>query len=138
MNFKSIKGFTLTELIFVIIIISVLTALAVPRFQSAVEYSRSMEAFMQMGAVRQSLDRCHFLAGGSYANCDLAGLDIKDPSNDPRAHFSYTLSDLDIETYTITALRNSIDKGDEASTIVLERTTTTIRRYGTGIYEKIK
>ena len=131
-------AFTLVEMVIVIMVIAALTALALPKFRGSVEYSRSMEAFVQMGSIRQALDRCHFMAGGSYVNCDVLQLDINNPNEDGKAHFSYTLSDLGQEVYTITALRNTKDNGDGESTIILERDTTTVKRSGTGVFENIK
>ena len=45
------KGFTLLEIIIVIIIVGVLASLALPRFFSTVEYSRSTEALASLTSV---------------------------------------------------------------------------------------
>ena len=48
---KNKSGFTLLEIIIVIIIIGILASLALPKFFKTVEYSRSMEALTNLGNV---------------------------------------------------------------------------------------
>ncbi len=51
---KDLRGFTLLEVLIVLVIVAVLAGLAVPAYQSAVEKSRSQEALLALGAVRES------------------------------------------------------------------------------------
>ncbi|MEM7449707.1 MAG: prepilin-type N-terminal cleavage/methylation domain-containing protein [Myxococcota bacterium] len=66
---KSEQGFTLIELMIVVVIIGVLAAVAVPAFQSYVYRSRAQEAFGFMGEIRnrQESYRAEF---GQYADVD--------------------------------------------------------------------
>lgn len=124
------KGFTLLELIIVIIIIGVLTSLALPRLFTTIEYSRSTEAIAAFSSIRASLERCK-LRTGSYSteNCgpnglSFARLDIENPGLAPNAHFSYLLTlapdggGSEINNYYIQASRNTLDGGDGASWII--------------------
>lgn len=96
MNRKK-SGFTLLEIIIVIIIVGVLASLAMPRFFRTVQYSSAMEALTALGTLRQSMYRCYMMAGGSYANCgindpalaDPNTLDVDDPADDLNAQFTY-------------------------------------------------
>jgi len=84
------NGFTLLEVIIVIIIIGVLAALALPRYQKLLEGSTASEAIGMIGTVRRSIERC-FLRHGNYALAcgGWDALDIEDPSNAPGSHFNY-------------------------------------------------
>ena len=140
MNIRQNKsGFTLLEIIIVIIIVGVLTSLALPRFFSTVEYSRSTEAFSSLGAVRQSLERCYLQRSGSYANCTVfANLDIENPANSPNAHFAYTITGASATGYTINANRNTIDGGSATGWVVITQAGTAVTRTGAGAFQGIQ
>ena len=139
------SGFTLLEIIVVLIILSVVIALALPRFFATVETARSGEAFDAFSAIRGAMERCYLMNSGNYGNCDLdssstAGdttddnntLDVDDPADSPNAHFFYAVSNQSANTYTITATRSAVDGGDGSSTVVLKQNSDgTITRSGT-------
>ena len=140
MNLKTNKsGFTLLEIIIVIIIVGVLASLALPRFFSTVEYSRSTEALASITAVRQAMERCYLQRNGDYTNCNaFAALDLTDPATSPNAHFGYGISATSATGYTLTSTRNTLDGGDGSSTIVLIQSSTNVTRSGTGSFSGIK
>ena len=117
------KGFTLLEVIIVVIIVGVLMSLALPRFFSVVEQSRGAEALQNISAIRGSIMRCS-LKLGNYASpgCnDLSGngnLDTADPTTAPNSHFGYGIASTG-STFSITATRNSRAGGDASSIIWL-------------------
>ena len=116
---KRNTGFTLLEIIIVIIIIGVLASLAMPRFFRTVEYSRATEALANLSAMRQSMQRC-FLQHNSYAApfCDtLTRLDVDDPSADPTSHFTYNVQTVTANTFILRATRNALDGGTVGSFI---------------------
>ncbi len=140
MNLRQNKsGFTLLEIIIVIIIVGVLASLALPRFFSTVEYSRSTEALSSLGAVRQSLERCYLQRSGDYTNCtNFANLDIENPANSPGSHFTYTITGATATGYTINANRNTIDGGSTAGWVVVTQAGTAVSRSGAGAFAGIK
>lgn len=57
------KGFTLVELLVVVLIIAVLAAIALPQYTTAVERSRATEALTLMAAISESAQRYRFHQG---------------------------------------------------------------------------
>ena len=135
---KKASGFTLLEIIIVIIIVGVLASLALPRFFSTVEYSRGTEAITGISAIRQAMERC-FFQKGTYAGCeDFTNLDIEDPANSPNAHFTYDAGGTTATDYIITATRNTRDGGNSGDLIQLSQTGQNITRSGTGAFQGIQ
>ena len=132
------KGFTLLEILIVIIIIGVLAGLAIPAYQAAVEKSRAQEALTSLAATRQSLIRYGATTNSDFTNATFtvnqAGTLDYNPntvSGGQTLIFSYALSGLAQNTFTITATR--VGGGAAAgSTIALNQAGTITR---TGVYQ---
>ena len=109
---KNKSGFTLLEIIIVIIIIGILASLALPKFFKTVEFSRSTEALTALGVVRRAMDIC-YQPTGSYSPCaGFAQLSIPDPGLPAaQAHWVYTWPTPAATSYTITATRSTVDGG---------------------------
>ncbi len=132
MRINKKSGFTLLEVIIVIIIVGVLASLALPRFFSTVEYSKATEAMQAVTTVRQSIERCYLMRSSYSGPCvSFTNLDVEDPGQVPNAHFSYALTAPAATQYTITATRNTRNGGDGSSTVVLTYTGSTVTRTGT-------
>jgi prepilin-type N-terminal cleavage/methylation domain-containing protein len=74
------KAFTLIELIFVILILGVLTAVAVPKFSGLSDNAKISAELSTVSSVQVALDSCHgewiinegnFTCGGSISSSDL-------------------------------------------------------------------
>lgn len=142
MRMKNKGGFTLLEIIIVIIIIGVLASLALPRLFSTVEFSRSAEALASFATIRGALERCYLMNNSTYVGCTLTAagtsLDIENPSSAPNAHFTYLVSGQTTTGYTITANRTTRNGGTVGHLIVLTQSATSVTRTGTGAFSAIK
>ena len=135
---KNNSGFTLLEIIIVIIIVGVLASLALPRLFSTIEFSRSTEAFAAMTTIRSSMERCRLMNNNSFADCgDFANLDIEQPGDVPNAHFTYTYSGMGADAYVVTATRNTRDGGAITSNITIEQTATSVLRGGATAFANV-
>jgi len=72
------SGFTLLEVIIVIIIIAILASVAMPKISGALHYAKAKEALGVIPSIRTALDACALMQNNNYTNCPttLAGLGI--------------------------------------------------------------
>ena len=128
------KGFTLLEVIIVVIIVGVLASLALPRLFASVDFSRSTEALNSMIPIRKALEECYMLNNQDYQPCDdFAVLTVEDPGNSPGASFSYAITSPAADTYSVVATLNS----DAASKITIMQNATTVSKTGSGVFSQL-
>jgi prepilin-type N-terminal cleavage/methylation domain-containing protein len=105
------KGFSLIELLIVVIILNFLTILAFPKYVSTIEKARSVEAIINIGALCGAMDRYWYQqhsSTGAYTFAEITTLDVDDPNNQTYRDFKYVFKDnstMDKKSYIIRAER---------------------------------
>ncbi len=127
------KGFTLIEVLIVIIIIGVLAGLAIPLYRVTVEKSRKAEALGVLSAMRQAEGRYlstwnTYTTGGAGAVGSATGPIDFDFSaatlevGGQTLHFSYAVTTATTNTVLLlTATRNATDGGTAGDTVTLNQ-----------------
>jgi prepilin-type N-terminal cleavage/methylation domain-containing protein len=103
------KGFTLLEVIIVVVILGILASVALPRLIRTTEYSKAAEALVQFGTIRGAMNRCYMMNSLDYTTCDFATLDIEDPTATSQI-FNYAINNQDSTSFVIVA--TSLVSGD--------------------------
>lgn len=116
------KGFTLLEIIIVIIIIGVLASVALPKLFDVIEYSRSAEVFSMIASIRSSVERC-YLMNAHYGSCaDWDAIDLESFDSIPGSHFRYWIGGchmFNMGGYCILAGRNTLHGGSSEDGILM-------------------
>ena len=130
------RGFTLLEVLIVVIIIGILAGIALPQYMSTLEKARSAEAMTNLGTLRSAMER-HWLDQLATQNtvpvnlgvgsAGVTPLDVDNPNEDSDRLWDYTISDnctivgTANKDYYIAAIRRTDGKYwlkiDEAGTI---------------------
>ena len=122
------RGFTLLELLAVVAIVGVLSAIAYPLYRGYVEDAAQAQALADLRACALAME-AHFTVGFTYAGADTAGVCPAASPPDGTPRYAITVEDLSATTYTLRATPIGEDCASDA-TICIElnqRGTQTLR-----------
>ncbi len=86
--FLNKKGFSLLEVLVVIVIISVLAAMATPLYTKVIKKGRASEAVSKVGDIRGAELRYYAEYGSLVTGSNLSALDIEDPNSSGKFEYS--------------------------------------------------
>jgi type IV pilus assembly protein PilA len=138
-NIVNKSGFTLLEILVVIIIVGVLASVAMPTLFRNVERSRATEALNTLGVVKRQMDGCSMQFNNNYTTCNtFNALGMADPSASAGSHFNYTIPAAGAANYMITATRTSLDNGVTTDSISIALNSGVIVRTGVTAFAGIQ
>ena len=108
---RSEKGFTLIELMIVVVIVGILASIAIPKFSAMISKAKSTEAKSILNQII-SLEVSYYYSNSAYVafdNVDVSAIDFQLPSN---AKFDYKFVDNGDGTGLATATENVDLNGD--------------------------
>jgi len=100
------KGFTLLEVMIVVIIVGILSSVALPQYITTLEKGKSAEAVTNIGSLRTSLDRYWYQ--NAAGTTDIDELDVDNPNDVTNRLYQYAITNSCTATtrvYTIRAER---------------------------------
>lgn len=91
-SFRNSKGFTLMEVLIVLVVLAVIVGLAVPIYQSTAKKTYKAEALNILSALRQSEARFYQAQSPRAYTATLSLLDFDPTSVAGTAHFTYSVT----------------------------------------------
>ncbi|HED19239.1 MAG TPA: type IV pilin protein [Gammaproteobacteria bacterium] len=131
---KTCKGFTLTELMIVLVIVSILAAIAYPSYQAQVRSTKRTDCSGTLLAFAGAMER-FFTANNTYVGAGTAGVGgnttgapilavfpTQCPINGGTATYLLTINVATASTFTLNAARAGAQAGDKCGTLTLTNT----------------
>ncbi|WP_267877688.1 type IV pilin protein [Massilia sp. IC2-476] len=96
---KRQAGFSLIELMIAVVVVGILTAVALPSYNSYMMRARLTEAFSGLAGIQPKMEQ-HWANTRSYAGFDADALGLMPRDSE---HFTFTLTEASASAYVVTA-----------------------------------
>ena len=106
-----VRGFTLIELMIVVVVIAIIAAIALPSYQSQIQKTRRADAQSALLQAAQALERC-FTRTNSYVGC-------ADPNDSPDGFYTISFEAPTATTFTLEAVPQGAQSNDNCGTFTL-------------------
>lgn len=107
-GFGRMQGFTLIELMIVIVIVGILASIAYPAYQNQVERTRRTDGKVALMETAQRLERCYTRFGRyNHANCD-----VTLPLDSAEEFYEISAAALTPASFTLAATPQGVQAGD--------------------------
>ncbi len=126
--FRGKKGFTLTEILIVVVIIALLAVLALPMFVKTIEKAKVGEAISNLNLIRAG-QKIYFLEEGYFSDT-IDALKIEDPNDASSRYFSYEITSSGNSTGDFTAQAERGGTGAQPAVSPYDDDTYTIQKDG--------
>ena len=99
------RGFTLLEILVVIVILAVVAGLAVPVFTANIQKAKAQEAYTALAAVRSAMTSYYALNSSTYVGATLTniGYDPNSATSGQTLNFTYTMAAPTAAAYIVSA-----------------------------------
>ena len=111
------RGFTLLEVLMVVIIIGILATLAIPQYTKTVEKARASEAYSNLGSIRKAEWIFYNEQSPQTFTTNFASLYIESPNSNANRNFNYTVGGVSATAFTVSAARASGTNSGEVITM---------------------
>jgi len=117
------RGFTLIELMIVVVVIAILAAIAVPGYGSYMQRARRTDATRALTEAAAAMER-YFSQNQTYAISSLGPPANVYPATSPEGYYNLSISGASATQYTLTATPTGKQAGDACGNFILTNAST--------------
>ncbi len=133
------KGFTLIEIVVVIIIIGVLAAIALPKLSNQVSLAKASEAYGILGSLVHKIMECYTISEDVVNQCNAVG-SLSGFAFPTSGNFTYTFVASPTSTQAVgtASLKTNVATAADVITFTLNVTNGSVNKLKGGVFQNLK